>query len=195
MTSNRIPPDAASVPCQLEAFPAELQRGPPSREEPWGWYLRRRLRGARRKAARLIRRMLGQDQPGAPLDARSRDAGSGNELVPGDLVRIRPAEVIRQGLDAGGRTHGCAFADGMYQYCGGEYRVLRVVGRFFDERRWRMLTAHGLVILEGLHCDGSSIPDTRGCDRLCYYFWRTEWLEKIADAPARAGGAAPGSPP
>jgi hypothetical protein len=71
----------------------------------------------------------------------------------------------------------------MYEYCGKELRVAKVVNRFFDEARWRMLKAGNMVLLEGVHCDGSSISDTQGCDRMCFYFWRTEWLEKIEEAP------------
>ena len=70
--------------------------------------------------------------------------------------------------------------------------MLRVVDRFFDERRWRMLRAHGMVILEGVHCDGASLPDTAGCDRMCFYFWRSEWLERIARGSPAPGGASSG---
>jgi hypothetical protein len=116
-----------------------------------------------------------------------RQALPAARLAVGDVVRVRSAEQIRGTLDEQGGLKGCSFALGMYRYCGRELRVAKVVDRFFDEARWRMLKARNLVLLEGVHCDGSSIPDTQGCDRMCFYFWRTEWLEKV-DGPARRPG-------
>jgi hypothetical protein len=97
-------------------------------------------------------------------------------------VRVRTEEQIRGTLDQDGRLRGCGFGLGMYRHCGKEYRVAKVVERFFDEAQWRMLKARHLVLLEGVHCDGSSVPETQGCDRMCFYFWRAEWLERI-DGP------------
>jgi hypothetical protein len=70
----------------------------------------------------------------------------------------------------------------MYQYCGKELRVAKVVNRFFDEARSHMLKARNMVLLEGVCCDGSNSSDSTGCDRMCFYFWRTEWLEKVEEA-------------
>jgi hypothetical protein len=178
-TEARSPPSASGaergVPCQLEAFPDDLQVGPPSRREPWFWYLRRRARGARYRLRRSWLRLLGHSpalrsgQPDFPAPA----------LAAGDVVRVRSADEIRQTLDARGYYRGCGFAVQMFQYAGQTHRVLRRVERFFDEKQFRMLKARNLVLLEGLHCDGSHLPDTQGCDRLCYFFWRTEWLEKL----------------
>jgi hypothetical protein len=103
----------------------------------------------------------------------------------GDRVRVRSAEEIRRSLDAKGGLKGCSFGSGMFEYCGKEFRVARVVRQFFDEARFRMLRARNMVLLEGVHCDGSSLADTQGCDRMCFYFWRTEWLEKV-DEPGEA---------
>ena len=67
--------------------------------------------------------------------------------------------------------------DGMWQYCGTEQRVLRVVKQFLDERDYLMKKCKGIVILDGIICDGTKWFGQ--CDRCCYYFWREEWLEKI----------------
>jgi hypothetical protein len=56
--------------------------------------------------------------------------------------------------------------------------VLKVVERFYDEVQGRMLRCKNVVFLDGVYCDGSGHPDTHGCDRTCFSFWRTEWLEK-----------------
>lgn len=161
------------VPCQLEAFPARLEAGPPSREEPWAWYVRRRLGG-------LVRKLRSFAAGGrAPEAAPGAATAPLLLLKPGDRVRVRSAEEIRRTLDGNGALKGCAFGVGMYAYCGKELRVVRVVERFFDEARWRMLRGRNLVLLDAAYCDGSSVRDTQGCDRMCFYFWRTEWLERI----------------
>lgn len=170
------------VPCQLEAFPAAEPFGAPSREEPWSWYLRRRARSALRRLGALVQRVLGRaptrPPPSAPLEAP--------DLRAGDRVRVRSAEYIRSTL-VDGRLSGCAFGQGMFQYCGKELRVARVVERFFDEARFRMLKARRMVLLEGVHCEGADLPDTQRCDRMCFYFWRTEWLEELPPRPTVAG--------
>jgi hypothetical protein len=177
-----------SVPdCQLETFPSQLEGGPPSREEPWSWYVRRRARGALRKLRGMVRRGLALKEA-SPAAASALPAPN---LRPGDRVRVRSAEYIRSTLDGNGSYKGCGFARGMYEYCGRELRVAKVVSRFFDEARYRMLKAKNMVILEGVLCDGSSLPDTRGCDRSCFYFWRTEWLEKVAEPNSEDDGSHP----
>lgn len=166
------------VPCQLEAFPAELQGGPPSREEPWGTYVQRRFLYLRVKIDKKVRKLLGREPE--PVPAREFPAP---ELKAGDVVRVRSAEYINATLDEKFMYRGCSFGAGMYRYCGQELKVLRVVNRFFDEGRSRMLKARHMVLLDGVHCDGSNTPETEGCDRMCYFFWRTEWLEKV-ESPA-----------
>jgi hypothetical protein len=174
-------PTEIGVGCQLQAFPSQFDKGPPSREEPWSWYFRRRARGAVRKISRLVSRLTRQSSvkqaAPAPLAAP--------ELEPGDLVRVRSAEFIRSTLDERGGHRGCGFGLGMYQYCGKELRVAKVVNGFFDEARWRMLKARNMVLLEGVYCDGFGSVEAQGCDRMCFYFWRTEWLEKIEEAPGQ----------
>lgn len=100
---------------------------------------------------------------------------------PGIRVRVRLLSEIRTQLDKTGRTHGCKFLEPMARHCGQEFRILRSVNRFFDESQRKMLKTNKLVILEDCHCDGSQSNVTSGCDRMCYYFWRVEWLESLAD--------------
>jgi uncharacterized Fe-S cluster-containing radical SAM superfamily protein len=90
---------------------------------------------------------------------------------------VRSRAEIEATLDASGALNGCLFMPQMYDQCGRTLRVDGLVERFFDERRWRMLRCHQLVRLEGIFCDGTVTADTRGCDRRCFCFWRTEWLE------------------
>lgn len=107
------------------------------------------------------------------------------ELAAGDHVRVRSPEEIAATLDDRGRCHGCAFLRPMLQYCGREFSVARVVTQFFDEARGRMLTCRNIVLLAGVFCDGSGHPATRGCERMCFFFWRTEWLERVVPSDVR----------
>ncbi len=175
-------PRATDAECQLEALSACLSEAHPPCVEPWLWRGQRLLRKAFRRLARLLRAAAPSRRAVVPAPFAAAP------LVAGDRVRVRILEEVRSTLDAESRLHGCSFLPGMTPHCGREYRVLRVVTRFFDEARWRMTKTRNLVLLEGVHCDGSSLPETAHCDRMCFYFWRNEWLEKVG---APAAGARP----
>ncbi len=98
-------------------------------------------------------------------------------LMAGDLVRVRSLEEIMATLDSSGKTKGCFFMGTMKPYCGSEQRVLKTMERFFDERDMKAKKCKGMVLLEGVMCDGNTF--TGRCDRCCFMFWREEWLEKI----------------
>jgi hypothetical protein len=98
-------------------------------------------------------------------------------LEAGDLVRVRSRDEIQATLNSWNELKGCLFMEEMWQYCGTTQRVLKQVKRFVDERDYRVKRAKGLILLEGLICEGT--PDYGRCDRACFYFWRAEWLEKV----------------
>jgi hypothetical protein len=125
---------------------------------------RGRLRGAGRAA----------HATGRPVDATAP------ALKAGDRVRVRSHQEIQATLNPWGELKGCSFMEGMTQYCGTSQRVFKSIERFMDERNYQMRKAHGIVLLEGVLCEGT---DALGrCDRSCLFFWREEWLEKIADS-------------
>jgi hypothetical protein len=100
-------------------------------------------------------------------------------LKAGDVVRVRSKEQILQTLDENNKLGKCNFSDGMWQYCGGEYKVLKRIEHFYDEASCRMLRTRDLVLLEGLHCSGNLPAFKHRCDKHCLYFWKEAWLEKI----------------
>jgi len=55
--------------------------------------------------------------------------------------------------------------------------VFKTLSRFFDERDYQIRRAKGIILLEGVMCQGTALYGP--CDRSCFYFWREEWLEKI----------------
>jgi hypothetical protein len=94
-------------------------------------------------------------------------------------VRIRSKEEIRATLDNWNQRRGCSFLDEMWPYCGTQQRVFKRVERFLDERDYLTKRCKGIVLLEGLICEGTKYFGP--CDRSCFYFWREEWLEKMSD--------------
>ena len=97
-------------------------------------------------------------------------------LQPGDRVRIRSKEEIRATLDKWNQLRRCSFTEEMWPYCGTTHRVFKRVEKFLDERDYLLKRCKGIVILEGVFCEGTK--DFGPCDRSCFFFWREEWLEK-----------------
>ncbi len=98
-------------------------------------------------------------------------------LKAGDLSRVRSRAEIEATLNQWHQLKGCTFMPEMAQYCGTEQRVLKPMRRFVDERDLRVKRSRGIVLLEGLYCQGTA--EFGPCDRSCHFFWREEWLEKV----------------
>lgn len=121
---------------------------------------------------RVARLTGGTERPTAPPAA-----GATPPLQAGDLVRVRTEEEIRATLNHWRQLKGCTFMPEMAPYCGTTQTVHRRMTRFVDERDLRVKKVSGIVLLEGLECQGTAAFGP--CDRSCYYFWREEWLEKV----------------
>lgn len=98
-------------------------------------------------------------------------------LKPGDLVRVRSKEEIQATLNRWNQLKKCSFMEEMWNYCGTKQRIFKRVERFMDERDYLIKKSIGIVILEGVLCNGTI--DFGPCDRSCHFFWREEWLEKM----------------
>lgn len=98
-------------------------------------------------------------------------------LLPGDLVQIKPKDEIVATLDHHGKNRGLSFRPAMAPYCGKQFRVVRRVAKIIDpqSRRLRSL-GEGSVILDGVVCTGST---RRFCPRMVYTYWRDIWLRKV----------------
>lgn len=145
-----------------------------------------RVQAFKTKSNRIIDRFLQitrRSNRSASVDTVVKASG----LRAGDMVRVRTREEIEATLNHWGQLKGCMFMPEMLPYCGTTQRVLRRVERFVDERDYRVKRCKGIVFLEGLHCQGTS--DFGRCDRMCLYFWREEWLEKIDEENMEAVAA------
>ncbi len=112
----------------------------------------------------------------APKSAALRAALN---LKAGDHVRVRSKSEIDATLDRRGQLKGCSFLPEMLKYCNTSQEVLKPVERFVDERDLRIRRAKGIVLLDGITCLGTA--RLGHCDRNCLYFWREDWLERIAE--------------
>jgi hypothetical protein len=123
-----------------------------------------------------IARLVGRDAKPPTVEAAS--GGSAVQpLEAGDLVWVRSREEIESTLNHWRQLKGCTFMPEMLAYCGTTQRVLKPLRRFVDERDLRVKRTRGIVLLEGVCCQGTA--EFGPCDRSCYLFWRAEWLEKI----------------
>jgi hypothetical protein len=93
----------------------------------------------------------------------------------GNKVRVLPLSEIEATLDKRMQLKGCAFMPEMAEFCGTTQRVLKRLNRFVDERDLQVKKTSGVVLLNGIVCEG--IADLGSCDRACFYYWREEWLE------------------
>lgn len=154
---------------------------------PLPLFRRLKLEMRRRLSLRTIRRIQNLvDHFYSWFSKFEEKSHPGNEIViptiksrlqPGDIVRVRSKEEIQATLNRWGEFRGCGFMDDMWQYCDSTQVVVKPLQRFVDERDYQIKRTKGIVLLEGLHCQGT--PIFGRCDRNCFYFWREEWLEKI----------------
>ena len=133
-------------------------------------------RAIKRRISNLIDqlvRIFGGRSPN-PVPSTTLVVGS---PVAGDRVRVRTRDEIEATLNRWGELKGLSFMPEMEQFCGTEQRVLKSVQRFLDERDYKVKKTSGIILLDGVMCEGTEFFGR--CDRSCFFFWREEWLEKI----------------
>jgi hypothetical protein len=169
------------IPCLQRISEGYAEVPPQSLSRRLKLAFRRRLTPSQERALRTysnnlinwFSRLAGRsNRPSAP--AISATTAS---LKAGDLVRVRSREEIEATLNHWRQLKGCSFMPEMWQYCGTTQRVLKPMERFVDERDLRAKKCKGIILLEGLNCQGTA--EFGRCDRSCFYFWREEWLERI----------------
>lgn len=104
------------------------------------------------------------------------------DLQPGEQVRVRARQEIRQTLDRDARNRGLTFETEMTPYCGRSMRVGRRVNRIIDEWTGRMLNLSAdCIVLEGAVCKGVYHGM---CTRRTEAYWREIWLERETEPVA-----------
>jgi hypothetical protein len=130
-----------------------------------------------KKWANVVSARIGDGRRQKQSDAQDTVDLTPLNLQPGDLVRVIAKEQIEATLDPWKAFKGCGFMKEMWPYCGTTHKVHKLVTRFLDERDYRLKKTKGIVLLEGVYCQGTE--KFGPCDRSCFFFWRQEWLEKI----------------
>jgi hypothetical protein len=98
-------------------------------------------------------------------------------IAVGDTVEILLESDIQKTLDNKNKLKGLGFMPEMKKYCGKQFRVLKAVSKIKIESTGELrILKRPVFILEGVYCDGEFHDN---CERLCFLFWRTEWLRKI----------------
>lgn len=102
-------------------------------------------------------------------------------LNAGDWVTVRPREEIIATLNTQGRNRGMHFDPEMVPYCGGTYRVERLVTRIINEATGRMMSMKKpCIALDGVACRGDYSRHRLLCPRAIIPYWRPGWLIKTA---------------
>ena len=142
------------------------------------WQRRNRLRRILKRRWRYLKNLFSPiPREEKEMSADKAKATSVPVLQAGDLVRVRSKDEIQTTLNRWNQLRGCSFMEEMAPYCNTTQRVYKRIEKFLDERDYLMKKTRGIVILEGVFCQGTR--DFGVCDRTCFFFWREEWLEKI----------------
>jgi hypothetical protein len=99
------------------------------------------------------------------------------DLLPGELVRVRPKAEILETLDTRNRNRGLTFDREMVRYCGGTYRVRRRIDKLLNEKTGKMMhITADCIILEDVICTGEL---NRFCPRSVFPCWKESWLSRV----------------
>ncbi len=114
--------------------------------------------------------------------------GGSLSLSVGDYVRIKSQSEIEKTLDYRGWNRGLSFDhEEMAPYCGGIYRVKKVVKKIIHEPSGKMITMkYPCIMLDGVVCNSEYANCRINCPRQIYAYWREFWLEPVDSSIARA---------
>jgi mRNA-degrading endonuclease RelE of RelBE toxin-antitoxin system len=142
---------------------------------PWNYFIKRYLK----QISSFRNRLLANINHKGNRSLVNEENSTIIHLQTGDWVRVRSLKEIQNTLNSFNELKGCAFLEDMKQYCDTQQRVLKVMKRFLDERDYKVKKSKGIVLLDGIYCQGT--PVFGRCDRSCLLFWREEWLEQIPE--------------
>ena len=128
-----------------------------------------------------LRRKLGR-LPAVPVQGNSARSPETPrlDLQPGELVRVKSRDQIRETLTNKGMNRGLWFDVEMLAFCGQTFRVRRRIERFVHDRDGKMIELPSdCVTLEGAVCSGERSTQRWFCPRAIYSYWRECWLERV----------------
>jgi hypothetical protein len=112
------------------------------------------------------------------------------DLQPGEWVRVKQPDEIKQTLNDKGANRGLYFDREMVPHCGHVFQVRRRVSRIINERTGEMIELRNdCIALEGAVCSGELSTGRWFCARDIYAYYRECWLERVP-APGTSTAAA-----
>jgi hypothetical protein len=104
-------------------------------------------------------------------------------LQPGEWVRVKSPDQIRETLTDRGANRGLWFDREMLAFAGKVFRVRARITRIIDERSGAMIElTSDCIVLEDVVCSGELSTGRFFCPRAIYSYWRECWLERV-DVP------------
>jgi hypothetical protein len=120
-------------------------------------------------------RAKGRIPAGAPTPAVNLN------LQPGEMVRVKNFEAIRDTIDCEYRNRGMKWDAEMVPYCDGVYRVRKRVQKIIDEKTGKMQHLKSEpVVLDGAVCQSKYSEHRYFCPRAIFPYWREIWLERTS---------------
>ena len=102
-------------------------------------------------------------------------------LLPGDLVEVKPMESITATLDETAHNRGLWFSPDQRRLCGQQRRVTKRIGKLIVDGTGQMRQLRSTVFLEGSMCGCSQVA-FGGCPRDEFVYWREAWLRRPGNA-------------
>lgn len=114
------------------------------------------------------------------------------DLQPGQWVRVKSHQEIRQTLTKDNKNRGMWFDDEATVFCNDQFQVERRVERIINEITGEMMTMKTpCITLKGVYCRSMYSKDRLFCPRAITPYWREIWLQPVAASSDRGGGSDP----
>lgn len=99
-------------------------------------------------------------------------------LLPGELIEVKPIESITATLDEKAHNRGLWFSPDQRRLCGQRRHVAKRIDKLIVDGTGQMRQLRNTVYLEGSMC-GCSHVAFGGCPRDEFVYWREAWLRRL----------------
>ena len=100
-----------------------------------------------------------------------------NKFCQGQQVKVRPGDEIVRTLDTENKLDHCLFMEQMFQYCGQQFEIIKVIRNVYHRKMLRALPL--FYMLKDITCNGEVESFKHPCDRTCYLIWHEKWLDEV----------------
>jgi len=126
-----------------------------------------------------LRRGVPFPRRGGKLPTGTRTPAVKLDLQPGEWVRVKSFNSIRETCDQENMNRGMRWDAELAPYCGGTYQVLKRVSKIINEKTGEMQEMKSpCIILDSVVCQARYSECRLFCPRSIYPYWREIWLER-----------------